>query len=179
MKLTDKQLSAIMPNLKPALVTAYLPYLNAAMEEAAINTKARVAAFLAQIAHESGQLRWWTEIWTNSPAQQRYDTRTDLGNTPEADNDGFLYRGRSPIQLTGKANYKACGDAIGVDLVNNPDRADDLDVGFRICAWFWTTRKLNVLADKGDFKLITKRINGGYNGLADREKYHVRALAVL
>jgi len=168
-----EQLRQIMPNLSLEKAEAYLPYLNKAMAEANIDTPERQAAFLAQLAHESGEFRYMEEIASG----KAYEGRADLGNTQPG--DGERFKGRGPIQLTGRANYQAASDALGIDLVNNPERAADPDVGFRTAAWFWTTRGLNELADKGDFLGITRKINGGTNGLADRQAYYERALQVL
>lgn len=166
-------LRRIMPNLSVADAQRYLPYLNSAMNEAGITTKPRQAAFLAQLAHESGGLRYMEEIASGAA----YEGRRDLGNTQPG--DGRRYKGRGPIQLTGRANYREAGRALGIDLENHPERASDPDVGFRIAAWYWQTRGLNGLADQGNFREITRRINGGYNGLADRERYWAVARQVL
>jgi predicted chitinase/cell envelope opacity-associated protein A len=168
-----QQLRRIMPNLSEAKAQQYLPHLNAAMAEAGINTPKRQAAFLAQLAHESGEFRYMEEIASGAA----YEGRKDLGNTHPG--DGVRFKGRGPIQLTGRANYAAAGKALGLDLVNNPKRAADPDVGFRTAAWFWTTHGLNKLADSGNFREITHRINGGYNGEASRESYYRRALSAL
>ncbi|WNG52940.1 glycoside hydrolase family 19 protein [Archangium minus] len=162
-----------MPRLPQAKAQQYQPYLNAAMVEADINTPKRQAAFLAQLAHESDQLRSMEE--RNSGAD--YEGRKDLGNTHPG--DGKRYKGRGPIQLTGRTNYRAAGKALGIDLENNPKRAADPDVGFRTAAWFWKSRNLNSYADAGNFREVTRRVNGGYNGLASREAYYKRALGVL
>ncbi|HYO71721.1 MAG TPA: LysM peptidoglycan-binding domain-containing protein [Archangium sp.] len=167
------QLKKIMPNLSQAKAEAYLPHLNKAMAEAGINTPKRQAAFLAQLAHESAEFRYMEEIASGSA----YEGRRDLGNTQPG--DGVRFKGRGPIQLTGRSNYRAAGKALGIDLENNPKRAADPDVGFRTAAWYWNTRNLNKYADSGDFRELTRRINGGYNGLADRQKYYQRALDVL
>ncbi|WP_407653899.1 glycoside hydrolase family 19 protein [Archangium lipolyticum] len=167
------QLRKIMPNLSQAKAEQYLPHLNKAMAEAGINTPKRQAAFLAQLAHESGEFRYMEEIASGAA----YEGRKDLGNTQPG--DGKRFKGRGPIQLTGRANYAAAGKALGIDLVNNPTRAADPDVGFRTAAWFWNTRNLNTYADAGNFREVTRRINGGYNGLASREAYYNRALDVL
>jgi putative chitinase len=167
------QLRQIMPGLSEAKAQQYLPHLNRAMQEAGITTKPRQAAFLAQLAHESGGLRYMEEIASGAA----YEGRRDLGNTQPG--DGTRFKGRGPIQLTGRANYEAAGRALGLDLVNNPQQAASPEVGFRVAAWFWQSRGLNTHADQGNFREITRRINGGYNGLADREAYHRRALATL
>lgn len=171
--LTQQQLQAIMPHLPEAHAAYYLPLLNTAMNEADITTPRRRAAFLAQLAHESGELRYWEELSDGSA----YEGRKDLGNVNPG--DGPRYKGRGPIQLTGRNNYRAAGQALGVDLENHPELAKDPTVGFRVATWFWATRGLNPLADTGDFREITRRINGGYNGLAQREAYYTRALQVL
>jgi predicted chitinase len=170
---TADQLRRIMPNLSAEKANQYLPHINRAMAEAGINTKNQQAAFLAQLGHESGGLRYMEEIASGAA----YEGRRDLGNTQPG--DGTRFKGRGPIQLTGRANYRAAGRDLGIDLENNPRRAADPDVGFRVAAWFWKSRGLNQLAEQGNFREVTRRINGGYNGLADREAYYRRALAAL
>jgi putative chitinase len=117
------------------------------------------------------------EIWGPTPAQKRYEGRADLGNTQPG--DGYRFRGRGPIQITGRANYKKYGDLLGVDLVGNPDLAAKSEYAFRIAALYWDTHNCNELADVGDFQAITRAINGGYKGLADRRKYYERAKKAL
>jgi predicted chitinase/LysM repeat protein len=168
-----QQLQAIMPNLPSGRAQQMLPYLNTAMKEANINTPRRQAAFLAQLAHESVELRYFEEIASGAA----YEGRSDLGNTQPG--DGVRFKGRGPIQLTGRSNYRAAGQALGIDLENNPTRAADPDVGFRTAAWFWNSRNLNSYADAGNFDAITLRVNGGYNGKASRDAYYQRALSVL
>ena len=143
------------------------------MEEAAINTPARQAAFLAQLAHESLGLTAFEEFASGAA----YEWRTDLGNTHAG--DGRRYKGRGPIQLTGRANYRAAGKALGLDLEGNPELAATPEIGFRVATWYWSSRNLNQLADVGDFDAITYRINGGYNGHHDRRHYWSRAKDVL
>ncbi|MDR7283539.1 putative chitinase [Pseudomonas corrugata] len=141
-----------------------------------VGTK-RVAAFIAQIGHESGQLVYVREIWGPTPAQRGYEGRKDLGNT--AAGDGFKYRGRGLIQVTGRANYAACGEALGVDLVNQPELLEEPQYACMSAAWFWSTKGLNTLADAGDFERITRRINGGLNGQDDRLALWKKATEVL
>ena len=167
------QLTAIMPNLSDADANRYLPYLNAAMAEGNINTPLRQAAFLAQLATESGQLRYFEEIASGAD----YEGRGDLGNTQPG--DGMRFKGRGPIQLTGRSNYGAASAALGVDLVNNPTLAATPAMGFRIAQWFWNSRGLNGYADAGNFDAITLRVNGGYNGKASRDAYYAEAKQVL
>jgi putative chitinase len=124
--------------------------------------------------HESGDFRYDQEIWGSTPAQQRYDTRTDLGNTPERDGDGYLYRGRTGMQLTGKYNYRQFRDwcrAAGLacpDFVEDPDAVNTDPWEGLVPLFYWDTRGLNRWADEGDAETITKNINGGKNGLAGR-----------
>lgn len=178
---TKAELQKIMPALGADKLQKYLPFLVAAMRKAAIEAVARQAAFLAQLAHESGEFRYMEEIWGPTEAQLRYEPpsslATRLGNTQPG--DGFRYKGRGPIQITGRDNYQRYGAMLGIDLVGNPALAATPEVAFDIAATFWKSKGLNELADVGDFTAITKRINGGLNGLADRKKYWERAKAVL
>lgn len=170
---TDDELRQVMPNLPAAKRAAYLPFIQQAMAEFAITSYLRETAFLAQLAHESAELRYMEEIASGAA----YEGRANLGNTQPG--DGKRFKGRGPIQLTGRANYKRYGDLLGLDLINNPTQAATPEVGFRIAGQFWKLNGLNELADKQDFRQITKRINGGYNGLDDRIKYYERAKKVL
>ncbi len=170
---TDDELRQIMPNCATAKRADYLPFIQQAMQEFEITSYLREAAFLAQLAHESGELRYMEELASGSA----YEGRRDLGNTQPG--DGKRYKGRGPIQLTGRANYKKYGDLLGLDLISNPTIAATKEVGFRIAGQFWQLNGLNPLADQQDIKQITKRINGGYNGLDDRTKYYNRAKQVL
>ncbi len=170
-----------MPKLPQAKRQLYLPVVNKVMEIYEIDTPLRASAFLAQIAHESAELRFMEEIWGPTAQQKKYDPPGDLamrlGNTQPG--DGFRYRGRGPIQITGRANYKKYGDLLGVDLVGNPDLAATPQFAFSTAGLFWKRNGLNDLADVEDFITITKRINGGLNGLADRQKYYNVAKSVL
>lgn len=147
----------------------------------------RLAQFLPQILHESGNFRYDREIWGPTPAQKRYDTRKDLGNTPAVDGDGFLYRGRAGIQITGKANYAAFRDwcrknisATTPDFVAEPDKVLENPWEGLAPIWYWAVHDLNRYADKNDIEMITRRINGGLNGLDDRlALYTDVALAML
>lgn len=146
--------------------TEWLPHIEAAMEEFDIHTPERQAAFLAQIGHESGGLHWVTEIWGPTDTQRRYEGRADLGNTEPG--DGVRFKGRGLIQTTGRSNYRATGEALGVDLIAQPELLADSTLAARSAAWFWKEHGLNELADAGDFTRITRRINGGLNGFDDR-----------
>lgn len=146
--------------------TEFFPAIRDAMAEFEINNPARQAAFLAQIGHESGGLHWTVELWGPTSAQLRYEGRQDLGNTQAG--DGYKFKGRGLIQITGRANYEATGKALGVELLYHPELLAEPELAARSAAWFWKDRGLNELADVGDFRRITIRINGGINGLKDR-----------
>lgn len=176
MPVTAQQLLQILPSAG-ARAGVFVPVLNTAMQRYQIVGTKRVAAFIAQIGHESGQLRYVREIWGPTPAQSRYEGRADLGNTVAG--DGFKYRGRGLIQVTGRANYAACGEALGVDLVDQPELLEQPQYACLSAAWFWATKGLNTLADAGDFAKITRRINGGLNGQSERLKLWEKATAVL
>src|SRR5713226_3697023 len=144
------ELRQIMPRLPAARRAAYLPFLAAAMTEFEIAAYLREAAFLAQIAHESGELRFMEEIWGPTPAQLRYEGRRDLGNTQPG--DGKRFKGRGPIQITGRANYRKYGSDLGIDLIADPKRAATPEVGFRIAGLYWKSHGCNALADSEEFK---------------------------
>ena len=176
MSLTTHQLQQILPNAGP-VACVFVPVLNTAMSCYQIVGPKRVAAFIAQIGHESGQLKYVKEIWGPTAAQVRYEGRADLGNTQSG--DGSKYRGRGLIQITGRANYKACGDALGLELIYHPELLEKPQHASMSAAWFWATKGLSTLADEGKFETITRRINGGQNGAADRQALYARALKVL
>ena len=176
MSITPQQLLQILPNAGP-VAGVFVPVLNAAMGHYQIVGAKRVAAFIAQIGHESGQLKYVKEIWGPTAAQARYEGRKDLGNTVAG--DGAKYRGRGLIQITGRANYMACGEGLGLDLIKQPELLEKPQHACMSAAWFWATKGLSTLADAGQFDKITQRINGGQNGAADRQALYVRALKVL
>ena len=179
--LTEFALGQIMRRAAPARLAQYLNPLNEAMAEFGIDTYLRAAAFLAQIGHESGELVWLQERWGPTEAQKRCERPSRLaqrlGNTQPG--DGARFRGRGPIQITGRANYLRYGTLLGIDLVNAPERAAQPDVGFRIAGMYWQRNGLNDLADLGEFDQITQRIDGGQNGQADRQRLYALALSVL
>ncbi len=149
-----------------------------------ISTPARIAAFLAQVGHESGGFRYTTEIWGPTPAQQRYEGRKDLGNTQPG--DGSRYRGHGYIQTTGRANHVAVRDRLRErlsvevpDFEEHPEALAELPWACLSAADYWDMRKLNALADAGDFEAITRKVNGGLNGHADRVARWERVKAVL
>lgn len=182
--LTEDHLRAIMPALPAVRRGQLLPVLQAAATEFAITTPARLAAFLAQLAHESGQFRFMEELWGPTEAQRRYEPASTLaarlGNIDTG--DGRRFKGRGPIQITGRANYRRYGELLGIDLLADPARAASPDPAFRIAALFWAKNGLNELADQATaaaFQQITRRINGGLNGLEDRQAFYAVARTVL
>lgn len=176
MPLTAQQLLQTLPNAR-SQAGVFVSVLNVAMVRYQIIGPKRMAAFIAQIGHESGQLQYVREIWGPTAIQLRYEGRADLGNTVAG--DGSKYRGRGLIQITGRANYAACGEALGIDLINHPELLEQPQYACLSAAWFWATKGLNTLADAGEFNTITRRINGGLNGLADRLKLWAKAREVL
>lgn len=199
---TDAQLASIL-QCPLARASRWRPHLERAMQRTGISTRRRAAHFLAQIGHESHGLarleenlnysaprllevfeNHFTRDTANAYARQParianrvYANRN--GNGPEASGDGWMYRGRSPIQLTGRGNYAALQALTGHPLVDMPTLALEPDVGADIACAFWRSRGLNAMADAGDVVGITRRVNGGRNGLADRVARTRRACAVL
>lgn len=146
----------------PATATKWVEHINRAMNSYCITTPLQVAHFLAQIGHESGRFRYVRELASG----EAYEGRKDLGNTEAG--DGVRYKGRGLIQITGRANYQSVGDALGVDFVRVPEFLEAPDHAAMSAAWFWSEHKLNELADMDLLVPITKKINGGTNGLEDR-----------
>mgnify|MGYP000429216320 CR=1 FL=1 len=148
-----------------------------AMRPGGLSAPHRLCHFLGQVAHESGLWRFDHEIWGPTPAQLRYEGRADLGNVHPG--DGWAYRGRGPIQITGRSNYSAftawarLNYEKAPDFLANPDAVLSDPWEGLSAIWYWETRNLNAVADVGDIELVTRRINGGTNGLADRVKLTV------
>jgi putative chitinase len=172
MRIADQQLRQMFPNAGRRL-DPHLPYIAPAMAAAAIDTPERIAAFLAQLAHESAEYRYMEEIADGSA----YEGDTDLGNTEPG--DGVKFKGHGPIQITGRANHAACGAALGIDLITEPRLICTPVYGTASACWFWNSRKLSLLADRGWFREITRHVNGGYNGLTDRVAYWQRNRVLL
>lgn len=176
-----------------ATADKWVDALNVTCEKFEINTPERIAGFLSQIGHESGGLklvveslnyradmllRFWPKRFTIELAQayamkpEKIANRAYCdknGNGDEASGEGFKYRGRGLIQLTGKDNYTAFGNACGVDAVSHPEIVESPDVAALSAGWFWSTHRLNALADASDVEGMTRRINGGLNGIDDRK----------
>ncbi|MBE6224107.1 MAG: glycoside hydrolase family 19 protein [Bacteroidales bacterium] len=147
-------------------IAPFIEPLKKYTREYRINTSERLAAFLSQVAHESGCFRYTEEIASGAA----YEGRLDLGNTQPG--DGCRYKGRGLIQLTGRYNYSQLAAATGIDFISNPELLSQPEYAVMSACWYWQSRGLNSLADTGQFLKITKRINGGYNGLADREYFY-------
>lgn len=169
---TKDKLCGIMINAPIGKIEKYYSPLSIKMPAYDINTPLRQAHFLAQVTHESGSLRYSEEIASG----EDYEDRIDLGNTQKG--DGVKFKGRGLIQLTGRANYTEYGKAISKDLTNGlmyKKLADEADFAVDVSCWFWKKRKLNYYADQDSIRSVTKRINGGLNGLGDREMHLRRA----
>ena len=203
--LTADSLRHIMPNASEVNILKYLDALKSQLNKFGINTPLRIAYFIAQIAHESGSFKYSSENLNYSAKALRgvfgkYFPTDDLAeayarqpekianrvyanrmnNGDEASGDGWRFRGRGLIQLTGRDNYTQCGSELKIDLINHPDLlSDQPNMAVDAAAWFWDRHNLNTYADQDDIKRITKIINGGYNGLEDREAYLARAKEVL
>lgn len=171
--LTKEQLYQIALYTPIDKLDPLLKPLNDAMAEFQINTPLRIAHFIAQVAHESDGFNTTVEYASG----EAYEWREDLGNTQAG--DGRRFRGRGLIQITGRTNTKDCGDALGVDLISNPELLAEPELACRSAGWFWHTRELNAYADRDDPHRITRIINGSTNGLADRLSYLSRAKQVL
>ena len=181
----------------------WLEPLKEVFKEFDISTPARQAAFIGQCQHESNNFksleenlnysksalcRVWPSRFTPEVAEEYarkpekiankvYSNR--MGNGTEESGEGWKYRGRGVIQLTGKNNYRNCGEAIGVDLLSNPERLLEPKYAVLSAGWYWNKKNLNSYADIQDWRSLTKAINGGYNGLDDRIKHITEALEVL
>jgi putative chitinase len=168
--MTLDQLLEIMPAAGPR-AQLYLDPLNAAMAEYAIDTPLRQAGFLSQIAHESGSLRYVRELASG----KAYEDRADLGNSEPG--DGPRFKGRGFLQITGRTNYRRCSLALYGDerLLSDPALLETPAPAARSAAWYWSAHGLSALADAGDVRGMTRRINGGLNGLAERMEFYARA----
>ena len=205
MLLTIDQLYSINNNLNKADCEYYINALNRVLPLYGINTPLRLAHFLAQVLHESGHLKYKSEN-LNYSAQallkvfpKYFKTTTDanayarqpvkianrvyanrMGNGNEASGEGWKYRGRGLLQITGRSNYEQCGKYINSDLMHYPDSIlGDPDLNVKVACWYWTTRNLNQFADNDDIVTITKKINGGLNGLQDRTTVLQKAKLIL
>ena len=176
LQITPEILKKIFPAMPKAALDTFPEHLNYYMPQNNIDKPLRVCAFLAQIGHESGQFRYTKEIWGPTKAQDGYEGREDLGNIH--DGDGKKFMGRGLIQLTGRANYEKMSKHIFGDnrLESKPELLSTPMYATQSACVFWALHGLNERADAGQFKEITKRINGGLNGYAERLEFYNRAL---
>lgn len=188
MKITAEQLAAVIqyPQIAAALLLGrcakWIAPLLAAMAAYQINTPRRAAHFIAQLAHESGRFVYTRELWGPTPTQSRYEGRLDLGNTQPG--DGFRFRGRGLIQITGRANYRDAGVALGLPLETQPELLERPDIAALSAAWWWCANGLNEIADTGNVDHVSDRINrgritarvGDANGYQERKMLTDRAL---
>lgn len=198
---TQSVLTAI--GVRAELVKKYSASLDKAMAEFGINTKNRQAMFLAQLLHESALLTDLTEnlnyselglvkvfkTYFDRNSAKRYARQPErianrvyadrMGNGNEMSGDGWRFRGRGLIQLTGRENYVNCGKGLGVDLLKNPDYLLTPEGSARSAGWYWKSRKLNNTADAKDITANTKIINGGLNGLQHRTSLYEKLLTLL
>ena len=174
MEFSEAEVRELAPRVKD--LRNFTDSLNLTLKKYKIDNPLMVAAFLARISIESWEFTKFEEVWTNTPQQQKYDPVSGsslskmLGNTVRG--DGKKFSGKSAIQLTGRANYAAYSKAVGFDFVSNPDRLKEYPWNIDCAGWFFSSKNLNKLADKGDIVGIVKVINGGTNALNETiEKY--------
>lgn len=170
--ITKQLILAVMPKSR-AYVDKYLSWFNKFAPVYGITTPLRIAHYLAQIAVESGELRYSEELASGAA----YEGRKSLGNIYPG--DGKRFKGRGLIQLTGRTNYKLYSDAVGYDFTKCPEQVAKPGNAVRSSMWFWSRNGLNQIADKDDVKSATKRINGGYNGFDKRKEYLSKAKEAL
>jgi putative chitinase len=202
MKVTLDQLWNFFEDTDDFVLEKFVDPINKVIEEFEINTPQRISMFLAQIGHESGGLtklhenlnykaarlqqifpKYFRDVdpddYANNPekiANRVYCNR--MGNGNEASGDGYRFRGRGAVQLTGRSNYVSCGEDLEVDLINNPDYLETPEGAIRSAAWFWDQHDLNDWADKGDVATVSKKINGGTIGLEERKELYEEALTI-
>lgn len=173
MIVTTADIAAVMPQASSRRIGEFIGGINNALSEFEINTALRAAHFLAQIACESIQLTYTAEIASGI----RYEGRADLGNTQPG--DGPKFKGRGLIQVTGRHNYGECATALDLPLLDHPELLELPTYAARSAGWFWRSHGLNQIADMDDVRAVTRRVNGGYNNLADRITFYSRARKVL
>ena len=166
--ITYQQLQFIYPASTSKNRLKYLPYFNEYLPDYEITTPDRLRAYFAQIGHESCSLLYAEEIASG----EAYEGRKDLGNIYEG--DGVKFKGRGLIQLTGRNNYELISKTYHVDFISRPEFLASPEWAVKSSLWFWEYNELNEFADSGDFELLTRKINGGLNGLKERLQYYER-----
>lgn len=176
--LTAQTLASAM-NIPQARADKWVDAINDALTAAGANSRLAICNFLAQVGHESGSFIYTKELWGPTAAQLGYEGRKDLGNIVAG--DGSKFRGRGLIQVTGRANYQKCSQALFGDdrLLSTPELLEQPEWAAKSAAWFWKKNNLSDLADKDMFTATSKVINGGTNGLDDRKVRYKQALAVI
>lgn len=194
--ITKEEFQSVVPDVNWQYAAPYLDIIDEVLDSYEINTPIRKAHFLAQISHESGSFKFVKEnlnysanalygvfrkyfptlaaaaLYARQPekiANKVYANR--MGNGDEASGEGWKYRGRGLIQLTGKDNYSAFSADVGQDFVSNPDLLTQPEWALASACWFWKKRGINKFADEDDIHMVTKKINGGFNGLEDRQHF--------
>ena len=177
--ITAGQIKGIMPHATDGNIRTYLPYLNETMQRFDIDTTLRQCHFFAQLAVESGSLRYVRELASG----EAYEGRKDLGNVFPG--DGVKFKGRGLIQLTGRENYQRFQDwlvlnyAEDIDIMTYPELLESPELAVMVCGWYWDVRNVNAMADRDDVMTVTRKVNGGRNGLAQRVEFLNRAKLIL
>lgn len=173
MQITKEQLQFIYQHCPQFRLDIYLPLLQSCLDKYSIDTLPRIRMFLAQVGHESAELRYTEELASGNA----YEGRKDLGNIQPG--DGVRYKGRGLIQITGRSNYALCGLALDLPLLDQPQLLGQYEAATISAGWFWDNNNLNSYCDKDNFIGLTKRINGGTNGLANRQELYSRSQQVI
>lgn len=182
-KVTPEILLKVAPSCPADQAEIHAEALDRALVKAGIGDDHEVAMFLAQIAHETGSFRWMRELpWKDSkgfshPPGSQYQGRKDLGNIHPG--DGEKYPGRGYIMITGLANYQYFGELTGYNIVDEPKLAEQPYAAAELATSYWSEHDIGPAARKGDVEMVTKKINGGLNGLQSRKLYYQRALRAL
>ena len=177
--ITAEQLKAIMPHATDENIRTYLPFLNDTMVRFKIDTTIRQCHFLAQLAVESGSLRYVREL----DSGEAYEGRESLGNIVPG--DGVKFKGRGLIQLTGRENYQRFQDWLvlnyteDIDVMTYPELLESPELAVMVAGWYWEVRNVNAMADRDDVVTVTRKVNGGRNGLAQRVDFLNRAKLIL
>ena len=172
---TRERLLRLAPSANTTIIAGIAERFDELADDHDIATPRRICHFLAQAAHETDGFRTLEEY--GGPAYFiRYEGRRDLGNLQAG--DGIRYHGRGIFQLTGRSNYGRFGQLIGIDLEAQPERAKEPETSLRIAFAYWTERAINAAADADDIERVTKLINGGRNGLAERRRYLEKAKGI-
>lgn len=172
---TGERLLRLAPSANPAILAGIAERFDRLAEEHEVTTRLRLCHFLAQAAHESDGFRTLEE-YGGAAYFIRYEGRRDLGNVQTG--DGLRYHGRGIFQLTGRANYRRFGEILDIDLEAEPERAKEPAVSLAVAFAYWTESDINPAADADDIGQVTKLINGGRNGLAERTRYLEKAKGI-